>query len=157
MTDLEGPSFSRSFDTGTDAVWEAVESAAEQWGGQFEREGEAAELVLPVAAGLRHGLAEVRAHVAGGRARADLTLSQTAAHYQLHLTGVAMLAVAGLGALITILCPFFPGLLPFLPIGILLAVAGWLVVVSRVRMSGLDDFLGTVESLLGEAPTSPGA
>lgn len=148
MSETAATEHRRELEAGVEETWAAIGAAAEQWGAELEREEGTATLSLPVAAGLRHGLASARIEVDGTRARSTLTLSLVEAHYRLHKTGFAMLSLSGAGALITVICPFFPALLPFLPVGILLAVSGWLLVVARLRMSGLDDFVTSVETIL---------
>ena len=58
-----------------------------------------------------------------------------------HTASVFILLVAILGALVTVLWPFFPQLLPVSPFGALLALGGWFLVLSRLRTSGPDEFL----------------
>ena len=40
--------------------------------------------------------------------------------------------------------PFFPGLLPLAPLGAIVALSGWFLVVSRLTTSTPDDFLRLV-------------
>ena len=42
--------------------------------------------------------------------------------------------------------PISPVLLGFAPIGAVLAIVAWLMVVSRLRHSGVEDFLDLVET-----------
>jgi hypothetical protein len=54
--------------------------------------------------------------------------------------------VAIAGAVLTMLWPFFPQLLPLAPFGAILALGGWFLVLSRLRNSGPDEFLVMVEA-----------
>jgi hypothetical protein len=55
-----------------------------------------------------------------------------------------------LGCAGVVLWPFFPRLLPLAPVGFLMAVATWLMVVARLRNSGIEEFLELVRSLCEE-------
>ena len=65
-------------------------------------------------------------------------------HYGLNASAVAILVLASLGGLLTVLWPFYPRLLAAAPLGAVIALSGWFLVVSRLRTSGPDDFLAQV-------------
>ena len=65
---------------------------------------------------------------------------------------VLLLSLAG--AVVAVLWPFFPRLLAVAPLGVALAVGGWLLVVSRLTTSGPEEFLA---QLAAEAEGNPPA
>lgn len=132
---------------GTDEALAAVGEAAEAWGAAFSREGPGGRVELPVAAGLRHGTVAARLWVEGARPGCTLVLRVEDRSYRLHRTALMILLFAASGAMTTVLWPFFPGLLPVAPVGAILALSAWFLVVSRLRVSGPREFLGLVEDL----------
>jgi hypothetical protein len=58
-----------------------------------------------------------------------------------------ILVLAVLGAALTVVWPFYPQLLPVAPFGALMALGGWFLVISRLRSSGPEEFLKTVEAI----------
>jgi hypothetical protein len=60
---------------------------------------------------------------------------------------VVVLIFGGAGGLIVALWPFFPGLMPLLPVAVVLALAAWLLVVARLRSSNPGDFLKVVAEI----------
>ncbi len=64
--------------------------------------------------------------------------------YYVETSVVALLVVAAAGALLTVLWPLFPQLLPAAPLGAVLAIAGWMVVAPRLRGRGPEEFLARV-------------
>ena len=122
----------------------AVGKAAEAWGADWERGIEGGRLGLPIAAGIRRGLAcgEVRVEHAGGGSRVSFRAEERVFYVQTTAVGILVLAAAG-GAL-TVAWPFFPALLPLAPLGAIVALSGWFLVVSRLTTSTPDDFLRLV-------------
>lgn len=127
-----------------DEALTAVERTAEEWGAEFQRDGDGGRLHLPVLAGLRKGLVsgpiEVRPEAAGSRVvfRPDTSI------YYVQTQAVMVLLFSIAGALLTVAWPFFPELLTVAPFGAVIAIGGWFLVLSRLRTSGPDDFLGAV-------------
>ena len=126
----------------TDA-FDALQEVTEAWGGVVHGEGldGAAALEIPVVFGLRRG--RLRARLSG---KSDG--EQTAVHLEverldlrLNVSAVAILLLSAAGGLASILWPWFPTLLPAVPLGLVLAVGGWLLVAGRLRSSGVDEFL----------------
>lgn len=66
-----------------------------------------------------------------------------------------VLLLGALGAGAATLWPLFPPLLAFAPVGLVLAVAAWLLVASRLRTSGPEDFFELVASIGRERPPHP--
>ena len=128
-----------------DRALAAVAATAEAWGAEWQTRSGGGQLVLPVLAGIRHGFARgsVRAEGrSGGGSR--LTFVPEEIHYGLNGSAVAILVLASLGGLLTVLWPFYPKLLAAAPLGAVIALSGWFLVVSRLRTSGPDDFLAQV-------------
>ena len=135
-----------------DLVMAAVARAADAWGAEFERQETGGLLHLPFVAGLRRGLVSgplsVEPTPDGSRV---VFRAEESAHY-VHTASVAVLLIAAVGGVLTVLWPFFPKLLPVAPFGAILALGGWFLVVSRLRTSGPDEFLAAVAAEAGGAP-----
>jgi len=143
-----------------EAALAAVARAAEDWGAQWRRHARGGTLALPVLHGLRRGW--VRGPLAATPAGEGTALTFTPDEREEHLhgTAVVILLFSAAGAVLTVLWPFVPGLLPLAPFGALLALGGWFLVVSRLRTSGPGDFLELVAHharAAGAAPPEPGA
>ncbi len=122
----------------------AVGKAAEAWGADWERGIEGGRIGLPIAAGIRRGLArgEIRIERAGGGSRVSFRTEETVFYVQTAAVGILVLAAAG--GVLTVVWPFFPALLPLAPLGGIVALSGWFLVVSRLTTSTPDDFLRLV-------------
>ncbi len=126
----------------------SLAQAAEMWGADFERRGLGGRLQLPVTAGLRRGLISGTVEVeplGDGGSRVVLQPEERVDH--LHAPAVVILLLSVTGALLTVLWPFYPKLLPVAPFGAILALGGWFLVVSRLRSSGPDEFLELVAGI----------
>jgi hypothetical protein len=147
------------------AALRALGAAAEEWGADFAPTvmggagGPGGELRLPVVAGLRRGLLSgpvaVTAAPAGRGSR--LVFRPVAQDYYLETTAIALLSMAAAGALLTVAWPLFPQLLPVAPLGAVLAVGGWFLVLSRLRGQGPEEFLASVAGHAGAATGAPGS
>ena len=155
----------RAVDAPVASTAAAVRRAAEAWGAEWDSEGAAGlagHLRLPVTAGLRHGWVEGRLRVEplrdlepegeGPAQPADpashVTFEPERSFYYLNATAVVLLGIAGLGALLTLIWPFFPRhpeIAQIAPLGAVLALAGWFLVVSRLETRGPEEFLTLVE------------
>ena len=133
--------------------------AAEAWGGSFEEAPGTTHgtvhdsLVLPVLAGLRRGFVEgpVRIEERGKGSRVSYQVAES--QYRLDLPAALTLLLGALGALLTLVAPFFPSLWRLVPVGMMLSVGSWLFIVARLRNSGPEEFfqdLETGEVLEGE-------
>lgn len=130
----------------------SLAQAAEMWGADFERQGPGGRLRLPVTGGLRRGLISGTVQVEPlGDGGSRVVFQPEERVDRLHTPAVVILLLAAVGALMTVLWPFYPKLLPVAPFGAILALGGWFLVVSRLRSSGPDDFLELVAGL-GESP-----
>lgn len=124
---------------------ELLAEASEVWGGEWHRDGRGGKLLLPINAGLRQGVvaAEARLSREGAGTRVEVTPIETEMHLNRGATGV--LVFGALGGLVAMLWPFFPDLLQIAPVAAILAVVAWLLVASRLRTHGLEEFTALVE------------
>ena len=137
-------------------VLEAVERAAEDWGAGWraddgDRPG--GRLELPVSAGLRHGRLTARVEVTHARpdeAASEVTLTAERSEYHLWTPAVVILLIAAAGALLTVLWPFFPeALLPAAPVGAILGLSAWFLIITRLQNRGAEEFLALVVAHAG--------
>lgn len=132
-----------------ETVLATLAEVAELWGGEWRREGNGGALELPVQAGLRHGLLDLRVETTAlGVAGTRLELRVERERWVLHRAAVGMLVIAGLGSLAGVLWPFFPALGTVLPLALVLGVGAWLGVLSRLRNRGVRELLAEVEERL---------
>lgn len=133
-------------DAGPSRILKRVARHADMWGGAWEAfDKTSGKLGLPVSAGLRRGWVEgdvrIEADPKGGSV---LTFEEDHAAYRVDRASVMILVAAALGCLVTLVAMFLPKLLPLLPIGILLAIGAYLVVIARLRNSGPEEFFEAV-------------
>ncbi len=147
-------------------VLTAIKDAAEDWGASWEPSGggtaAGGTLHLPVVAGLRRGFQEGRVVVedgAGGKKGAGDVLSVRfqveRQSYRLWTPAIALLLVAAWGGVMSVIWPFWPHLLRFVPIGLVLAFSAWFLIVPRLRNEGAEEFLGMVEAYAQEELVEP--
>jgi hypothetical protein len=134
----------------------ALGAAAEEWGADFAPAaagGPGGELRLPVVAGLRRGLLSGPVAVAPAGHGSRVVFRPAAQDYYLETSAVAMQLLAAAGALLSVSWPLFPRLLPVAPLGVVLAVGGWFLVLSRLRGKGPEEFLASVARHAGADDT----
>jgi hypothetical protein len=139
----------------------SLKQTAEDWGAQIQPGEDGAvgmtgsRLHLPVVAGIRRGLVSgpIEVQPAAGGSRLVFRPEQSIYYVQTPSVMILILSVAG--AVLTVLWPFYPQLMPVAPFGALMALGGWFLVVSRLRTSGPDEFLTAVAAspLAAMAPT----
>jgi hypothetical protein len=147
----------------TGLVLKAVERAAEDWGAGWQAGIAGGRLELPVSAGLRHGRMSARLDLEGALAREGVregagedgprtrvVLRPERAEYHLWTPAVVILVVAVAGALLTVVWPFFPKLLPLAPFGAILGLSAWLLIVTRLQNRGPEEFLALVAGHAGQ-------
>lgn len=134
--------FEREVKLSVDETLTAVEETAEAWGAEWEPEN--GSLLLPLAAGVRSGMARCRLEVGAAAGGARLTLTVLERRYQLRRDAVVVLAVSAVGGVLTVIWPIFPKLLPLAPFGAVLALVGWFLVVSRLVTNSPEQFLDSV-------------
>lgn len=128
-----------------EAALQALEDAADIWGADWSRDGTGGRLVLPVTAGIRQGTIEGKVAADrlgdGTRLRFDVERSE----YRLHVAALVVLLMGAAGALLTVLAPLFPPLLELLPVGGLVMLLAWFLVLARIRNRNAVDFFALVE------------
>lgn len=127
-----------------------VDRAAEAWGADWRPGINGGRLHLPIAAGIRRGSVqgELRIEAAGRGSR--LRFLPAEAVYEVQTGAVIILLLAAAGGVMTVVWPFFPDLLPLAPLGALIALSGWFLVISRLTTNTPDDFLRLVSELADE-------
>lgn len=136
-------------------VSSVLDEAAEAWGAELESASSRRRIQLPILAGLRRGVVRgtVTVEPAAGGSRVVLREEERLDH--VHMPSLMVLLLAVLGAALTVLWPFYPQLLPIAPFGALMALGGWFLVISRLRSSGPEEFLKTVEAISEVEPEGP--
>ena len=127
-----------------DSALAALRRAADGWGAELRKEEEGLWLYLPVIHGLRRGLIAGPVAVEPAEEGSRVVFRPEESDLSVQAASVVILLLAMIGGALTMLWPFFPNLLPVAPFGALLALGGWLLVLSRLRTSGPEEFLGTV-------------
>jgi len=139
-----GAEYGSDFAGSPEAARQAVQRAAAKWGARVEPAATDQLLVLPVVAGLRRGVARGRVSVLPSSGGCRLAFRVDEVDLYVHKPAVVVLAISAGGGLVAFLWPFFPQILPVVPLALVLAVAGWLLVVARLHTSGPEEFLADV-------------
>ena len=134
-------------DASPEAVLESVAAAADLWGATWQPGSSGGTLQLPVVRGLWRGVEQCQVAVEPSSSGATLELTVEESWLQVNRSAVVVLLFGGAGGLIVALWPFFPGLMPLLPVAVVLALAAWLLVVARLRSSHPEDFLKVVAEI----------
>lgn len=122
-----------------------VAETAESWGGGWEADGDGGgRLTIPVLAGLRHGFVTGRLRVEPLADGSRLYFEVEQSVYRVQKPALVILLLAGFGALLTVFGLFVPSLHPLVPMGALLAISSWLVVVARLRNTGPEEFFAAL-------------
>lgn len=152
---VAGTAHAVEVDAAPAAVLAAVAEAAVDWGAEWLEEGDrGGRLSLPALAGIRRGWISGRVRVeplAGGRSR--VVFEREEDELRLHAPSIAILVLAAAGGALTVLWPFYPALLPVAPLGAVIALGGWFLVVSRLRTAGPDELLELVAELCNRPST----
>jgi hypothetical protein len=136
----------RRFEAPPNEALRAVARAAEDWGADFEPQGTGGRLDLPVNAGLRFGrLAGTVRAVAVGETATEFTFVVEREEFKLPGVLVGLLLCGALGAVTALGWPFVPGLGKLAPMGALIALAVWFLVLAKARYVGVEAFLDRVE------------
>lgn len=141
-----GPDTLLDVDAGVPKVDAALARVAEGWGATLRGSTGDSErgIELPVVAGLRRGLVLGKVLIAPREAGASISMRIEETHLRINASAVVILLLSAAGGLITMLWPWVPALLPAAPLGLVLAAGGWLLIASRLRSSGPEEFLGAV-------------
>ena len=129
-----------------------LETAAEIWGAGWRPDGWGGRLELPVTAGLRRGVVSGRVSVETTPNGSRVLFRVEESHHTLNVAATMVLLLGAVGALAVTLWPLFPPLLALAPLSLVLAFTAWLLVASRLRTSGPEDFLELVVTLPDETP-----
>jgi len=122
----------------------AVNAAAAAWGASWAESEAGGDLVLPIVASLRRGILRGEVSIEPSAEGAEVILTEGERTLQLNGGAVAVLVVGAVAGVLLALWPFFPKLLVAAPLAAVLAFLAWFMVVSRLRMSGPEEFLGEV-------------
>jgi hypothetical protein len=129
----------------------AVERAAELWGAEIEGRGKGRfHLRIAVTAGLRRGWMAGEVATEAAAAGARVVFRREEGEYHLQTAAVGILVLGALGAIAATLWPLVPSLLPLAPIGIILGLCAWFLVLSRLHSSGPEEFLEAVAGAVGQ-------
>ena len=137
------------------AALAAAARAASDWGAELTPATGGGRLRLPVTAGLRRGIleGELLAEALPEGSRLSFRVEKSA--YTLKPAPVAVLLLGALGGLILVVWPLYPPLLRLAPLGIVLALGAWFVVLSRLRVSGPEEFLEMVSAISAVSAGAP--
>lgn len=145
-------------------TWAAVRRAADAWGAEWEpaslRTVGTGRLRLPVTAGIRHGMLDGELTVEPGETGARVTFRSERSVYFVNTTALVILLISALGGLMVMAWPFFPDheeMMQIAPLGAVLALGGWFLVISRLENRGSAEFLELVAlKAEHESPSEPG-
>ncbi len=118
------------------------------WSAAWQAEPAGGRLHLPVLAGVRRGQVLARVEVEETPAGSEMRLEVEREEYAVNHSAVLFLSLGALGALSLILWPLAPARIAgFVPLGLVFMIGAWLLVASRLRTAGPEDFLETVAEL----------
>ena len=129
------------------AVLDLVGDAAEMWGAEWQPANQGGQLRLPVVQGLRHGVVEGTVTVEPTEDGVSLLFEVDKSTYRVNKSAFAILLLGGLGGVTLILWPVSTTFLQLAPLGAVLALVAWLMVVSRLRNSDPEDFFDLIADL----------
>jgi hypothetical protein len=128
-------------------VLEAVEQAAEMWGADWRPEGNSGRLRIPVVQGIRHGVVDGVLRVEPDPSGSSIAFEIEETTLVVNRSALVVLLFGALGGVSVMLWPLSPKILQLAPIGAVLALVAWLLVISRIRNSDAGDFLALVSAL----------
>ena len=150
---METPSQHRvELEATPETALELLATAADLWGASWQSGSSGGTLQLPVVRGLWRGVEQCRVDVSSGKSGSAIELTVEESRHSVNRSAVVVLLFGGIGGLIVAFWPFFPGLMPLLPVAVVLAVAAWLLVVARLRSSSPEDFLKLVTEIENSPP-----
>lgn len=128
------------------------------WGGKLATTPDGARVEIPALAGLRRGRVGGTVRIEPAEAGAVASFAVETAALGVNVAACAILLLSVVGALVSMAWPWFPRLLPAVPLGLVLAVGGWLLIASRLRTSGPEEFLASLRqaALLPAEVEGPG-
>lgn len=117
------------------------------WGAGWQPLDQGGQLRLPVVQGLRHGIVQGTLRVEPDGAGTELRFDIEDASFRTNMSALAILILGGMGGLTVVFWPLSPTILRLAPIGAVLALVAWLMVVSKLRNSDPKDFFDLVADL----------
>jgi len=135
---------------------ERLAGLADDWAGEWTPGKSGGRLALPVVFGLRRG--ELAGNVeltalAAERSRLVWTIDRS--ELAVDRASVAILVLALLPTLGSLLWPFFPTLFALVPYAAVFGLLAWWLVVSRLRSQGPEEFLAALAKRdAGESPAA---
>ena len=166
MTADAEPGFQRDVRSSRESTLEALAEAAELWSAAWEAHPGGGRLHLPLLASVRCGRLLSDVEVTETGSGSSIRLHVESLDYRVNRAALFFLVMGALGALVVLLWPLAPALGGLVPFGVVMMIGAWLLVASRVRSAGPEDFLDTVaeiaegdssidESCVDEAPFRP--
>ena len=122
--------------------------AAEMWGAEWLPGPDGGRLRLPIVQGIRHGIVEGNLTLEASQGSSLLQFDVEEETYSINRAALGILILGALGGVSLILWPVSPVMLSLAPIGAVLALVAWLMVVSRLRHTEPGDFLDLVAKLV---------
>jgi hypothetical protein len=151
---METPSQHRAeLEATPEAALGLLATAADLWGASWQSESSGGTLRLPVVGGLWRGVEQCHVTVSRRKSGSEIELTVEERRHTVNRSAVVVLLFGGVGGLIVALWPFFPALMPLLPVAVVLAVVAWLLVVARLRSSSPEDFLKLVTEIENSPPS----
>lgn len=144
------PDYEITVGASSSEVRRAIEEAIELGYAVPASEAPERRLLVPLSAGIRTGSMVVDWALETSGTETRILLEVRDESLRTSPTALAILVMGALGGLMTVVWPLHPDLLGLAPLGALLALLAWLLVVSRLRSHGPDDFLATVADLATE-------
>lgn len=117
------------------------------WGADWQPGPRGGRLRLPIVQGLRRGILAGDLTLETDDQDSVLRFEAGDGVYSVNRSALGILVLGALGGVTLILWPLFPAMLSLAPVGAVLALVAWLMVVSRLRHSDPEDFLDLVTKL----------
>ena len=129
-----------------------VAEAAGEWGASWQPHHDGGRLILPVVQGLRRGVIAGPVECRPTDEGCEITLRIEERDLRINRPALVILSIGAVSGLALALWPWMPVLLQFAPIAFVLAFMAWVLVISRLRMSGATEFLDALADRLAISP-----
>lgn len=140
-------SLQRQFAASPEVVAETLREVAAMWGADWQPRGNGGRLALPIVQGLRRGFVEGTVALDPAASGCSLRFVVEETSLEVNRSALAILILGGLGGLTLVFWPLSPVILRLAPVGAVLAIVAWLMVVSRLRNSSPEQFLDLVRHM----------
>jgi hypothetical protein len=135
----------RELDLAVAPLAERLAELADAWAGEWTPEKSGGRLALPVVFGLRRGELAGRVELTAlGAERSRLVWTIDRSELAVDRASVAILVLALVPTLGSLLWPFFPALFALVPYAAVFGLLAWWLVVSRLRSQGPEEFLAAL-------------